>query len=431
MSGIGGFASRAGAGCGYKRGVRTALLLMIVLAACGGDDAANLDAAVGPDGATLDGGPGDATVGPDADGSTVVRVHYPAGTRAVTLRGSGAPLSWTAGVALTAGADDTWTFSTTALTGAVEFKPLLDDATWARGPNYHLAPGQQLDIYPHFTASAGRVVTLIPSFHSTALNSNRAIRAYLPASYDENPRARLPVLYMHDGQNLFDPATAFGGNEWRVDEALDAAGESGRCDSGATCGNDGDCSAGPCLTTRDTIVIGIDNTSRRIYELTPTVDSSVGDGGGADLYLTMVATELKPTVDGMLRTAPGPADTAIMGSSLGGLVSAYAGVTRPGVFGLVGAMSPSTWWDNTVILARVAATPATPRPRRVYVDSGNAGTSSDDVANTTMLAHAYETLGYTEGVDLRHVVQAGGTHSEIYWAQRFPAAAQFLMGTRP
>ena len=159
---------------------------------------------------------------------------------------------------------------------------------------------------------------------------------------------------MHDGQNLFDPATAFGGVEWGVDEALDAAGEAGRCASGTTCGNDGECSAGPCLTTRATIVIGIDNTARRIWELTPTVDASIGDGGGADAYLTMVATELKPVVDAMLRTAPGPADTAIMGSSLGGLVSAYAGVTRPAVFGLVGAMSPSTWWDDRVIIDRVA-----------------------------------------------------------------------------
>ena len=96
-----------------------------------------------------------------------------------------------------------------------------------------------------------------------------------------------------------------------------------------------DCGGGACLTTRDTIVIGIDNTPGRIWELTPTADASIGDGGGGDAYLTMVATELKPTVDAMLRTAPGPADTAIMGSSLGGLISAYAGVARSGVFGLV------------------------------------------------------------------------------------------------
>lgn len=409
------------------------LFVAVVIVGCGSDGAPPaIDAALPTDASTaIDAAAAiDAAIDAPA-GATVVRVHYPAAGHTVTLRGSGAPLSWTSGVALTAGADDTWTFTATGLAAPIELKPLLDDATWARGPNYHLAPGQQLDLYPHFTATAGRVITLIPSFTSTALGNSRTIRAYLPAAYDENSRARFPVLYMHDGQNLFDPATAFGGNEWQVDEALDAAGEAGRCASGATCGNDGDCGGGACLATRDTIVIGIDNTPGRIWELTPTADASIGDGGGGDAYLTMVATELKPTVDTMLRTSPGPADTAIMGSSLGGLISAYAGVTRPGVFGLVGAMSPSTWWDDRVIIARVAATPATPRPRRVYVDSGNAGASSDDVANTNQLAQTYLGLGYVEGTTFHHVVQAGATHSEVYWAQRFPAAALFLMGPRP
>ncbi|MBK9032337.1 MAG: alpha/beta hydrolase [Myxococcales bacterium] len=411
--------------------MRSSLVLFLALAACGGDDAGTLDAAASPDATGSPDAAADATLPPDASSGTVVRVHYPAGARTVTLRGSGGPLSWTTGVALTPGADDTWTLSTDALAAPIEFKPLLDDATWARGPNYHLAPGQTLDLYPHFTATAGRVVTVVGSFHSTALNNNRTIRAYLPASYDENPRASYPVLYMHDGQNLFDPSTAFGGVEWRVDETLDAAGEVGRCGDSTACTDDAGCTVGLCLTTRETIVIGIDNTGGRIYELTPTVDSSIGDGGGGDAYLTMVATELKPTVDAMLRTAPGPADTAIMGSSLGGLVSAYAGVTRPGVFGLVGAMSPSTWWDDRVILARVAATPAAPRPRRVYVDSGNAGASMDDVTNTNMLAQRYATLGYVEGVDLHHVVQSGGVHNEASWASRFGGAAFFLMGARP
>ncbi len=414
--------------------MRAARLFLVaaVIVACGGDDgAAPIDAPLPIDGAAPIDAPPALDAAPDAGSATVVRVHYPAGTRALTLRGSGAPLSWTSGVAMTAGADDTWTFTITGLAAPLEFKPLLDDATWARGANYHLAPGQTLDLYPHFTTTAGRVVTLIPSFASTTLGNTRAIRAYLPAAYDENPRARFPVLYMHDGQNLFDPATAFGGNEWQVDEALDAAGEAGRCGDGTSCGNDGECGAGACRATRATIVIGIDNTPGRIDELTPTVDASIGDGGDGDRYLTMVATELKPRIDAMLRTAPGPTDTAIMGSSLGGLISAYAGVTRPGVFGLVGAMSPSTWWDDRVIIARVAATPAAPRPLRVYVDSGNAGASGDDVTNTNQLAQAYLGLGYVAGSTFRHVVQAGATHSEVYWAQRFPDAALFLMGARP
>ncbi len=404
------------------------LLIALPLAACGGDDGAPAgpDAAPGIDAAV------DAAIGPDAAVGTVVRVHYPAGARTVSLRGSGGPLSWTSGTAMTPGADDTWTLTISELAGPIELKPLLDDTTWSRGPNYHLAPGQSVDLYPHFTSTRGQVVTLIQRFHSTELGDDRTIRAYLPPSYGENTRARYPVVYMHDGQNLFDPATAFGGVEWRVDESLDAAGEAGRCSNGTTCGNDGDCGAGACLTTRQAIVVGIDNAPDRIWELTPTRDADVGDGGGADRYLAMVGGELKPVVDTMLRTQPGPADTAIMGSSLGGLVSAYAGLQEPDVFGLVGALSPSTWWDDRVIIARVAASAgATPRPRRVYVDSGNAGPSMDGVTDTTMLVRAYDDAGYTPFVDLQHVIQNGGTHTEQYWAQRFPAAAFFLLGAQP
>ena len=120
-----------------------------------------------------------------------------------------------------------------------------------------------------------------------------------------------------------------------------------------------------------------------------------------------------------------------MGSSLGGLASAYAGVTRADVFGLVGEMSPSTWWGGTVILAEVSTTPTRPaKPLRVYVDSGDSGASNDDVVNTTELAARYRKAGYTDAKDLLHVVQPGAQHNEFYWAQRLPAALHFLLGPR-
>jgi predicted alpha/beta superfamily hydrolase len=137
-------------------------------------------------------------------------------------------------------------------------------------------------------------------------------------------------------------------------------------------------------------------------------------------------------VDKDLRTLPSREATAVMGSSLGGLVSAYAGVHHADVFGLVGAMSPSTWWDGTVLLSEVATTPTRPaKPLRVYVDSGDSGPSNDDVTNTTELAARYRSAGYTDNKDLLHVVKAGAEHSEIYWAARLPAALHFLLGARP
>jgi predicted alpha/beta superfamily hydrolase len=237
----------------------------------------------------------------------------------------------------------------------------------------------------------------------------RRVVVWLPDGYSAHG-AKYAVLYMHDGQNLFDPTLAFGGNEWKVDETLDAAAEDG--------------------SIEELIVIGVENTAQRIYEYTPTTDPTTAGGGGGDLYLQLLIDELKPQIDGMLRTLPDRAHTGVLGSSLGGLISAYAGVKRPDVYGIVGAMSPSTWWNNDVIIGDVGGMPASARPTRVYVDSGDSGDSNDDVTNTNMLAAKYLNIGYTSGVDFLHVVQAGGQHNEIYWAERLPGALQFLFGPR-
>jgi predicted alpha/beta superfamily hydrolase len=363
--------------------------------------------------------------------ATVLRVHYPAGQSKLSVRGSGAPLSWAQGLQLAAGADDTWTLSTTALVGTVEWKPLLDDKTWALGPNYHLAAGQTLDVYPRFSVAKGKVEKLIPAFASTVMGNTRAIWAYLPPTYLENGRARMPVVYMHDGQNLFDPALAFGGNPWHADDAVDAAAAAGSCPSGASCTKDSDCGGGGrCETVREAIIVGVENNADRIAEYTPVPDPKYG-GGKGDLYLKMLVDELKPKVDALLRTRPEREHTALVGSSLGGLISAHAGVTRADSFGLIGAMSPSTWWAGTAIIAKVKASQGKPpRPLRVYLDSGDAGPSKDDVDNTKLLAAAYLAIGYVEGKDFRHLVAHNDEHNEIYWAKRLPGALAFLLGPR-
>ena len=368
-------------------------------------------------------GPGPAPTGtgpvtPPGPAITSVRVHYTP-TAAVTvppgslgIRGSAGPLSWDKTVPVLAGTPGLYTWSSPDVTTDLEVKPLLGD-TWSRGPNYHVKAGQTIDVYPHFVAQHGTVTKQYPSFVSTKLPSTRGLWVYLPPTYVENSESRFGVLYMHDAQNLFDPAVAFGGNEWKVDETLDAGSEDG--------------------TIREIIVVGVENTAARMDELTPTPDASEGGAGGkADQYLAMITDEIKPTIDKDLRTIPAREQTGIMGSSLGGLVSAYAGVRRADVFGLVGEMSPSTWWDNTEILGEVDTTPTRPaKPVRVYVDSGDSGPSSDDVTNTTTLAARYRAAGYVDDMTLLHVVQAGGQHNEIYWSQRLPSALHFLLGARP
>ena len=378
-------------------------------------------------------------------GDATVHVHYPvAAGHAITVRGSAGGLSWTQGKATASSSSGTFTTTLTGLTAPAEWKPLLDDATWAVGPNYRVAPGETVDVWPHFTTMKGQVVTLIAAFHSTALGNDRAIYAYLPASYAENTLATYPVVYMHDGQNLWAalPGIAFS-STWNVDTAFDAATASGACSSGgvvgwgaqplggtpATCTGDSDCPSGECRTFPEAIVVGVANTSQRIYEYTPTTDPTTPGGGGADLYLQMLVNELKPAIDAQLRTRPGVASTALAGSSLGGLVTAYFGLKRPDVFGILGELSPSTWWNSDVILGDVQATlPAPARPRIVYVDSGQG--SADDEADTDMLAAAYVALGYQDGTNFRHVVQPGAAHNETYWAERLPGALQLLLGAR-
>lgn len=375
---------------------------------------------------------------------TVVRVHYPAGTHAVTIRGNASGLTWTQGQPMS-GSGNTYTYVISGLTGPAEWKPLLDDATWSRGSNYHISPGQTVDVWPHFTTQKGQVKNLIPSFHSNALNNNRAVYAYLPASYDENTDATYPVVYMHDGQNLWasHPELAFGAT-WDVDTAFDTAAETGTCSAGGlvgwgaqplggspvTCTGDGDCPSNDCRTFPEAIVIGVFNNANRIYEYTPTPDPGHPEGGGADLYLKMLVEELKPVIDGMLRTRPGVTTTALCGSSLGGLVTAHAGLKHPKVFGMLGELSPSTWWNNNAIVGEVTTkTQAAPnRPLVVYIDSGKG--NGDGQAETDLLAAAYLGVGYVDGQNFRHVVQPGASHSEVFWAQRFPGAMQLMLGAR-
>jgi predicted alpha/beta superfamily hydrolase len=392
-------------GVAFPPGVRWvwAASLALALTACpapsgsdGGQDAGEPDAGSPADG----GGAADA-----GDLITTIRVHYPQ-LSALWLRGSLAPLDWNHGLPMQRLDADTWSLSFTGLDAGLELKPLLGDVTWSRGPNYRAQPGQTVDVFPHFNQVAGQWSVYWPTFTSTVLANTRAVYVYLPPTAVENPLARFPVVYMHDGQNLFDPAAAFAGVTWQVADAMDLGAEAG--------------------TIAEAIVVGPNNAgAARIAEYTPVPDPGYG-GGDGDKYLSMLITELKPLVDSSLPTLPAREHTVMIGSSLGGLISAYTGVSHPDVFGSVGVMSPSVWWDSSWIVGQVDTTHTSPdRPLKVYVDCG---TVNDGEPDTTTLVQHYRALGYVDGVDLLYVVQQGADHSEMYWAQRLPAALEFLLG---
>jgi predicted alpha/beta superfamily hydrolase len=413
--------------------------LFVLLAACGepatsdagmdGDDA-GMDRDAGrdvedPDAGDVEDPDAGAVEDPDAGDPrplTTIRVHYEGMPGAITLRGGAAPLSWTEDAAAIEESPGVWVFQTRELAAATEWKALLD-GDWSRGANYHVAPGDTIDVAPHFVEATGEVTTF--TFDTDHIGDPRTVWAYLPAGYDENTRATYPVIYMHDGQNLFDDGEV--GAEWRVDETMNAASESGLCPNLTTrCTNDGECGGARCESFHDTIVMGIENgRGARIDELTPSVDEDYG-GGDAELYLRALIEDLKPRVDAEYRTREGRESTYIMGSSLGGLISSYAGVRHADVFGRVGAMSPSTWWDDRMLLGEVAAIPSLPqRALVVYVDSGD-----DGMADTADLADAYEAVGYVEGADFHYVYEPRAMHNEAAWARRLPAAFMFLLGPR-
>ena len=154
---------------------------------------------------------------------------------------------------------------------------------------------------------------------------SRDILVLVPPGYDRSDR-RYPVVYMHDGQNLFDPATSYAG-AWRVGRALDSIRREGI----------------------EAIVVGVPNAGDdRIAEYSPFSDARIG-GGEGDAYVAWLADEVRGLVDASFRTLPGPAATCVAGSSMGGLISLYALFRRPDTFGAAAAMSPALWFARRAI----------------------------------------------------------------------------------
>jgi predicted alpha/beta superfamily hydrolase len=251
---------------------------------------------------------------------------------------------------------------------------------------------------------AGRLEK-IHAFESKILGNTREITIYLPPGYADRPEARYPVLYMQDGQNLFEPERSFiPGRHWRLLEAADAA----IADRAA----------------RAMIIVGIDNAGGdRIDEYTPTHDEVKHHGGRADDYGRMLVEELKPIIDAGYRTMTDKANTAIGGSSLGGLVSLYLGLKRPDVFGGVASMSPSVWWDSRMIVGMLDRFDSKERPR-VWLDiGGREGTEA--LNDARVLRERMTAMGWNEG-SFRYFEDRRADHSEGAWAKRVRTVLEFL-----
>jgi predicted alpha/beta superfamily hydrolase len=242
------------------------------------------------------------------------------------------------------------------------------------------------------------------SFRSKFLRNQRDIVVYVPPDYDRQPERRYPVLYLHDGQNLFDAATAFNGQDWHVAQTADYA-----------------ISAG---LVEPLIVVGLYNTGKtRLREYTPTSVPRLG-GGRADRYAKFLIEEVKPVVDRDYRTRQEAVQTGIGGSSLGGLVSIYLGLKFSSVFGKIAALSPSVWWNQRMILRFAQAAPVEPRPR-IWLDIGTREGPRivDDVEK---FRDVLLSKGWQHDRDLHYERVEGAEHNEAAWAARVGPFLQFL-----
>jgi len=246
-----------------------------------------------------------------------------------------------------------------------------------------------------------------PKFHSRFLPDDRDVTVYLPPGYDEEHWRDYPVLYLQDGQNLFDPRTSFiPGRTWQVAETADATIEAGEVEP--------------------LIIVGIANTGEhRLAEYTPTRDWKMG-GGDANKYGDLLLQDLLPFIASTYRVRPGIDSTGLGGSSLGGLVTLYLGLEHADLFGRLAVMSPSVWWNHKSIIGYVNETaPGIRHHPRIWLDVGDAE-GRRTLADAELLSRRLEASGWKPERDLHYERVPGGTHDETAWAQRVAPMLRFL-----
>jgi len=252
-------------------------------------------------------------------------------------------------------------------------------------------------------SATASVSVLSDSFAMPQLERTRRVWLYVPPGYATSQR-RYPVLYMHDGQNVFDARTSFAG-EWGVDETLDSL---------------------RALGDPGVIVVAVDNgQQRRFDEYSPWPNPPYG-GGQGDGYVDFLVQTLKPYIDQHYRTLRDRFHTGIAGSSMGGLISLYAALKYPDVFGRVGVFSPAFWVAPSIY---TVARNATPHPgTRIYIVTGaqEGDTPEVYVHDHQRMIDTLVAAGFVIDRDVRGAIRPDGKHAEWFWRREFPAAYQWL-----
>jgi predicted alpha/beta superfamily hydrolase len=253
------------------------------------------------------------------------------------------------------------------------------------------------------------------AFPSKILGNRRDVLVYLPPGYSRFSRERYPVLYLHDGQNVFDAATSFGGVEWGVDETAQRLIQQ--------------------KLIEPLIIVAVANLGEeRIHEYAPTsavIEPHDHPGkrsrGLAGIYGRFLLDELKPFIDRKYRTRPEAQSTALGGSSLGGLATLAIGIIFAESFSRLLVMSPSVWWDDFAIIQILGFVREKP-PLKIWLDMGTAEPEWEQVHE---LRDALIDRGWRPGVDLKYLEAEGAGHNEASWAARVEPALRFLFPRQP
>jgi predicted alpha/beta superfamily hydrolase len=289
------------------------------------------------------------------------------------------------------------------------------------GCDFIRSPGGPHNSPPNTITSAGVTGRLIRfSQIDSKFVAPRAVDVWFPPDYDQNTAAQYPVVYMHDGQNLMDPAVANGGNEWGVDETMTRL-----------------ISAG---TIRPAIIVAIWNTKSRFNEYMPQKAAALEDPAApnatppalrdkivSDNYLKFIVTELKPLIDRIYRTSPGRESTFVMGSSMGALISAYAVAEYPEVFGGAGCLSTHWVAGNGAVIEYLKTRLPDPATHLFYFDHGTETVDAQYGPYQEKMDAIMRTAGYTADKNWITRTYPGADHSPISWAKRIDVPLTFFL----
>lgn len=342
-----------------------------------------------------------------------------------------------AGVPLTRGDDGTYHADVPDLLNGMEYTFKVTRGTWGtvetdkdgKGIDNHgltAAKDAKVDVVVANWIDNGQSVpgrvTMMPGIRvhknaikSAALGNQRTLIVYLPPNYDKDVQQRYPVLYLQDGQNLFDEATSYQGVEWKLDETAQQLITAGKM--------------------KPAIIVGIYNSEQRAVEFTPPFAEVAKEQTRGELYAKMLADDVKKFIDERYRTKPDRANTIIGGGSMGALISLYAAKTHSDVFGGVVALSPWLRLGDKPVISDIIGDGKWLKNTRLFVDMGTEGGhnypggAANAIADGEQFVAAMEKAGVAQGEQFQYRIIEGGKHNEASWQATADQVLIALFGT--